>query len=365
MDARCCGGGREIEGIGAFGSRSFALLCFSETGGALSRVHVAQVLKRLAAQTILDDLDTLLSLLSLPFSSPAVRRLPLPARELAKFGPSFSTPGAAGRTSLLFVPLSLAPAAPPAPSGLGTESWFVVFVLFDDGFRAALVRMTEASDGMNSFLEVGEVGWLGAGAGGEAEGKGKERETGGEGATNLGFEVKGETVRALWAYCVYVRLLYRSAHGAYGATRRHRVALFKLEQQLHLRHIPFALTQPSSPRTATLVEEGVLPRSPARPYLLVASTDLVRLPESAKVVARDAVVQCSASDEGHFRVSRCGTFTLRARKLMPQCSTDNPHGPLPPTAGTSVCVHLSTGPVRTARRRALEPEERRDGLCRG
>ncbi|GJN91168.1 hypothetical protein Rhopal_004186-T1 [Rhodotorula paludigena] len=269
-------------------------------GGAATAVDgevwmrgVAEVVARLRASTILDDLDTLLSLLSLPFSSPAVRRLPLPARELAKFGPSFPTPGAAGRTSLLFVPLSLAPAGAPAPSGLGAESWFVVFVLFDDGFRAALVRMTEASDGMNSFLEVGEVGWLGAAAGG-AEGKGKERETGGEGATNLGFEVKGETVRALWAYCV------------------HRVALFKLEQQLHLRHIPFALAQPSSPRTATLVDEGVLPRSPARPYLLVASTDLVRLSESAKVVARDAVLQCSASDEGHLRTTLSVRFRLPA-----------------------------------------------------
>ncbi|GAA6007036.1 mediator of RNA polymerase II transcription subunit 14 [Rhodotorula paludigena] len=270
-------------------------------GGAVAAVDgevwmrgVAEVVARLRASTILDDLDTLLSLLSLPFSSPAVRRLPLPARELAKFGPPFPTPGAAGRTSLLFVPLSLAPAATPAPSGLGTESWFVVFVLFDDGFRAALVRMTEASDGMNSFLEVGEVGWLGAGAGGEAEGKGKERETGGEGATNLGFEVKGETVRALWAYCV------------------HRVALFKLEQQLHLRHITFALTQPSSSRTATLVDEGVLPRPPARPYLLVASTDLVRLSESAKVLAKDAVLQCSLSDEGQLRTTLSVRFRLPA-----------------------------------------------------
>lgn len=143
-------------------------------------------------QTILDELDTLLSLLSLPLASAPVRRLPLPPRELAKLGPNSSA--SAGRAAFLFVPLL---ADEPALAG-----WFLVFELFEDGIRAALMSTAERSDQLGHWSEVLEVGWLGAGAQPEAVAEGRG-EASGKGA-NLGYEVKSETIRTLWWLCVYV-----------------------------------------------------------------------------------------------------------------------------------------------------------------
>ncbi|GAA5924067.1 hypothetical protein JCM3775_005586 [Rhodotorula graminis] len=283
---------------------------------------VGDVVARIRASTILDDLDTLLSLLALPLAGPTTRRLPLPARELAKLGPNPALQS--GRSALLFVPLVLPgsdPGATGSSAGASTatagagpapttarEQWFVAFVLFDEGLRAALVRAREASDGMNAFLEVGEVGWLGrvheassASAGASPGERGDEGGAeggrgGADGAavargTNLGYEVRGETVLGLWGQCV------------------HRVALFDLERQLSARRIPYRLsTAPSTPPPAHFL--GKDSTSTPRPFLLVHSAALVRLPEAERFVARDAALQCAVDMQGRIRTTLHLCFRL-------------------------------------------------------
>lgn len=159
------------------------------------------------AQTILDELDTLISLLSLPLSSPPVRRLPLPPRELAKLGPNLSA--AAGRAAFLFVPLL---ADEPALAG-----WFLLFELFEEGVRAALLHTAERSDQLGNWTEILEVGWIGAAAPPRSD-VGEGSSGGGTGGllgaqakgTNLGFEIQSEALRGLWWHCVYVQWQFRT-----------------------------------------------------------------------------------------------------------------------------------------------------------
>ncbi|GAA5890690.1 hypothetical protein JCM8208_004963 [Rhodotorula glutinis] len=295
---------------------------------------VGDVVARIRASTILDDLDTLLSLLALPLAGPTTRRLPLPARELAKLGPNPALQS--GRSALLFVPLvvpgsmgSSAAAAAGAGAGAGPgapsarEQWFVSFVLFDEGLRAALVRAREASDGMNAFLEVGEVGWLGRAEGTTGAGaRAGAREVGGEGrragdgedarkGANLGYEVRGETVLGLWGQCV------------------HRVAVFDLERQLAARRIPYRLsTAPpssSAPAQPPAPFLGKNPSTTPRPFLLVHSAALVRLPEAERFVARDAALQCAVDVQGRIRT----TLHLCFRLPLPPGALPDP-SELPP-----------------------------------
>ncbi|GAA5881416.1 hypothetical protein JCM1840_007562 [Sporobolomyces johnsonii] len=155
---------------------------------------VGEIVARIRASTVLDELETLFSLLSLP----TVRRLPLPPRELAKFGGPNPALLQAGRSTFLFVPLAALGARGDDDDGAGAgaggfEGHYLAMVLFEDGLRAALVATREAGDGVASWVEVGEVGWV------AVEGKGQGK---GGRSTNLGFEVGAETLRGLWRYCV-------------------------------------------------------------------------------------------------------------------------------------------------------------------
>lgn len=175
-------------------SRVFELLCVHSHSAARAEAGTDQ---SSGLQTILDDLETLFSLLSLPLASPPMRRVPLAPREYSKLGPN---PAAlTGRAAHLFVPLLHSTSS-------SMKDWFVVLVLFDEGVRAALIRTVEKSDGMGSWMEIGEVGWIGG-----PSAKGKERADGDSAevtvsGTNLGYEVKAETLRSLWWHCVCVAL---------------------------------------------------------------------------------------------------------------------------------------------------------------
>ncbi|TNY21035.1 mediator of RNA polymerase II transcription subunit 14 [Rhodotorula diobovata] len=271
---------------------------------------VGDVVARIRASTILDDLDTLLSLLSLPLSLPSTRRLPLPAREVAKLGPNPALQ--AGRSALLFVPLSLpGGGAGGGAGGTGAEQWVLAFVLFEEGLRAALLRARDASDGMNAFLELVEVGWLGRAGEGE-DAAGEARSAGGKGrGANLGYELRGETVLELWGQCV------------------HRVALFELERQLSARRIPYRLcAAPAAARSPTqrdAVTAGGLVATTPRPFLLVQSGALVRLPEAERLTARDAALQGVVDAQGRIRT----TLHLRLRLPLPPTALPDP-AELPP-----------------------------------
>ncbi|GAA6055772.1 hypothetical protein JCM3770_004794 [Rhodotorula araucariae] len=261
---------------------------------------VPEVVARIRASTILDDLDTLVALVALPRAGSSTRRLPLPARELAKLGPNPAF--AQGRAALLFVPVlsssgTAAVAGAGAGAGAGADKWALALVLFDEGVRAALVRARESTDGMNTFWELVEVGWLGPAAGPGVQDKGKGREGAGRGA-NLGYEVGGETLRGLWAQCL------------------HRVALFELEQQLASRRIAYRLAPPAAPCDDALL----LPGAPARPCLLVDGAALVRLPDVERVLGREAALQCVLDGEGRVRT----TLHARFRVPLPSSALPNP-----------------------------------------
>ncbi|BGP00150.1 Mediator of RNA polymerase II transcription subunit 14 [Rhodotorula toruloides ATCC 204091] len=260
---------------------------------------VVDVVARIRASTILDDLETLVSLLSLPLASPPTRRLPLAPREYSKLGPN---PAAlTGRAAHLFIPLLR------STSG-SMKDWFVVLVLFEEGVRAALVRTEERSDGMGSWLEIGEVGWIG---GASAKAKGKERageggvETGVAG-TNLGYEIKAETLRSLWWHCV------------------HRVALFKVEQQVHSRRIPYRLVDPSSANSNT-APSPLFAKPPKAAHLAVQPAGLLALSDAAKIADGEGAVLCVVGDGGLLRT----TLHVRLRPTIAS-SLFSPSTKLPP-----------------------------------
>lgn len=216
---------------------------------------VVEVVARIRASTIIDELDTLLSLLSLPLSSPPVRRLPLPPRELAKLGPNASA--AAGRAAFLFVPLL---ADEPVLTG-----WFLVLELFEDGIRAALLSTAERSDQLGNWTEILEVGWLGTPSPAAATSEAVEAKPGLKGA-NLGFEIKSEVLRSLWWHCV------------------RRAAAFSLELQLHLRRIPYRRETASSVATAS--------------RLVLPTATLLRIPDVEQVLRPDAELRCAVEEDG-------------------------------------------------------------------
>ncbi|GEM07850.1 mediator of RNA polymerase II transcription subunit 14 [Rhodotorula toruloides] len=260
---------------------------------------VVDVVARIRASTILDDLETLVSLLSLPLASPPTRRLPLAPREYSKLGPN---PAAlTGRAAHLFIPLIRS-------TSNSMKDWFVVLVLFEEGVRTALVRTEERSDGMGSWLEIGDVRWLG-GAGAVAKGKGRAGEgdaEGGVGRTNLGYEIKAETLRSLWWHCV------------------HRVALFKVEQQLHSRRITYRLVQPS-PIHSTIAPSPLFTEPLKFAHLAVQAADLLALPEAAKVANGEGAVLCVVGNGGLLRT----TLHVRLR-LSLASSLFSPSTKLPP-----------------------------------
>ncbi|GAA5876087.1 hypothetical protein JCM3774_004500 [Rhodotorula dairenensis] len=227
---------------------------------------VVEVVARIRASTILDELDTLISLLSLPLASAPVRRLPLPPRELAKLGPNISA--AAGRAAFLFVPLL---ANEPALAG-----WFLLFELFEDGMRGALLYTAERSDQLGNWTEILEVGWLGAAAplpasqsrtDGEKVSADGEASTGRGKGANLGFEVKSEVLRGLWWHCV------------------RRAAAFSLELQLHLRRIPYR-RDPAASHIATAAR------------LVMPTSSLLRAPDVEQLLRPDAELRCAVEEDG-------------------------------------------------------------------
>ncbi|GAA6003091.1 hypothetical protein JCM10207_001982 [Rhodosporidiobolus poonsookiae] len=268
---------------------------------------VRDVVARIRASTLLDDLETLSALLSLP---PSTRRLPIPPRELAKFGPRVGSAQAlaSGRSGFVFVPLSRA-AAGGAGAGAGggvgvavgegertgLEGFWLVLALFDGegegagaeagegGLRAALVRTRDATDGATSWLEVDEVGWLAAPS---STGGPQPRD-----CSALGFDLAPATLAALWRQAV------------------HRVALVKVEAQLQARGIAFSVTPG---------EDG------AEPYLVVQAGDLVRAPAGEagreEVAFPNVPVQCVLDEEGVPRVA------LHARFRFPPSSTSSSPG---------------------------------------
>ncbi|BGP32759.1 mediator complex subunit [Rhodotorula toruloides] len=260
---------------------------------------VVEVVARIRASTILDDLETLVSLLSLPLASPPTRRLPLAPREYSKLGPN---PAAlTGRAAHLFITLLR------STSG-SMKDWFVVLVLFEEGVRAALVRTEERSDGMGSWLEIGDVAWIG-GANTNTKGKEPAGEVGVEGAVagmNLGYEIKAETLRSLWWHCV------------------HRVALFKVEQQVHSRRIPYRLVHPSS-ADANTAPSPLFAKPPKAAHLAVQSAGLLALPDAAKIADGEGAVLCVVGDGGLLRT----TLHVRLRPSIAS-SLFSPSAKLPP-----------------------------------
>ncbi|GAA5880549.1 hypothetical protein JCM16303_005426 [Sporobolomyces ruberrimus] len=236
------------------------------------------VIAKIRATTTLDEISTLFTLLSLP----TLRRLPLPPRELSKFGPLPSL--TLGRPTFLFVPLNA------HSKGQGLEGFYLSIVLMEDGIRMVLVgtrECTEESSG-STWIEITEVGWIFDRSNHKSEesvkGKEKERETNGseERGSNFGHQVSAETLRKVWSYCA------------------HRILVYRLERQLHSRQISYRSSSNVSTRLSIDVEPP--------PYLILKAQELVRLPLSrgsvrdgglgeGSIVLDKAALRCQIDDE--------------------------------------------------------------------
>ncbi|GAA5922202.1 hypothetical protein JCM1841_000673 [Sporobolomyces salmonicolor] len=262
----------------------------SADGGEAWMRGVGEIVARIRASTVLDELETLFSLLSLP----TLRRLPLPPRELAKFAGPNPALLQAGRSTFLFVPLALGLGG-DTQSASGLEGYYLAMVLFEDGLRAALVATREAGDGVASWVEISEVGWVAVEEQGKAEAAGKGART-----TNLGFEVGAERLRGVWRYCV------------------HRVALFQLEQQLSSRRIPYRTSASSSSSSAAAASAQPAPfdLSTSPLFLVLQAKDLLRPGSAAakgidRLVYPNVALRCAVGDDGVVRTTLHVRFRRR------------------------------------------------------
>lgn len=219
-------------------------------------------LQRVRASTILDEVDSRAAYLGYT----TARRLPLRRTDLAKFGSS--------TRSVLFVRLPRLPLH------------YLVLVLDETGFRFALIAVREGGEFGQPLLAVEEVGWLdrnrlGAWRTAEDEGKGKAAER--VAADPFGFDVTIEDLKALRLYCT------------------HRIASFRVEQQLHARRIRFRTVAPAA---------GVGRAAAALPYLVVQSEDLLHGQIGRQVAYPNVAIQSGIladEDEDIIRVSLART----------------------------------------------------------
>ncbi|GAA6010337.1 hypothetical protein JCM11491_006274 [Sporobolomyces phaffii] len=277
-----------------------------------------EVIAKIRATTILDEISTLFTLLSLP----TLRRLPLPPRELSKFGPLPSL--ALGRPTFLFVPLDA------HVKGQGLEGFHLSIVSIDDGIRMGLVGTRECTDASSgsTWIEITEVGWLYAdslNATKEKKKKGREGEVHGveDRGSNFGYQVSAETLRKVWNYCV------------------HRTLTYRLEQQLYSRQIPYRSSSESSSRLSIDLEPP--------PYLVLDTENLIKLPRagvpaSAKKTGNQSLVRGSAALRCHVDEETNTIRTTLHLRLNPTLPTASLPRPFTSTTEDVVATPLATLP---------------------
>ncbi|GAA5971097.1 hypothetical protein JCM11641_004145 [Rhodosporidiobolus odoratus] len=321
---------------------------------------VRDVVERIRTNTILDDLDSLASILSLP--NP-IRRLALPAREFPKFGAPFTSPSAlpSGRNGFSFMPLSHRPPSQSHAQGENgdranaeerkqdqaarkQEFYLALVVVEEEGVRPALIRTREVRDlgSTSSWVEILEVGWVGipppsssssssAVASDQGKGKGKncalpppappyppppfsQPFTNHRPPALSVEEIKTETLFQIWRYAA------------------HRAALFRVQEQLVERRVPFRVVPSSSSSSSTGDAagegegDGALEAATGaaggdgREYLVLPTEALVQLPPSPRttlggggggkgtkerggVAYPNAALQCQLDAEGVVRTT--------------------------------------------------------------
>ncbi|GAA5917919.1 hypothetical protein JCM6882_006500 [Rhodosporidiobolus microsporus] len=310
---------------------------------------VGDVVGRIRASTILDDLDTLALLLSLP---PPTRRLPVPPRELAKFGPAFASAQAvqSGRNGALFVPLQHTSAAGGEGGSAGAAGgagggkggldgfWLAMVLVADAGaagavdtegegngsrLRPALLRTREASDGATTWLEVAEVGWISLPL---ASSPSSSSPSSTAVATSTAISTfylppspSPQTFLSVWRYAV------------------HRASLFKVEEALRARRVPFRVVFPPAPPPSASASTSTpaMAAEQQKPYLVVPASALVRAPAAqtgggvgkkgvdgaagggGEVAFPNAAIQCVVDEDGAVRT------TLHARFRFPLSSASD------------------------------------------
>ncbi|KAI5477894.1 Mediator complex, subunit Med14 [Pseudohyphozyma bogoriensis] len=234
------------------------------------RKIAGETLLRVRASTIVDEVDSRAAYLGFR----TVRRLSLRSHDLAKFG--------MGTRSFLFIHLP----------NLSTH--YLVLVLQEEGFRFALIQVSEVSDGMQTWLRVDELGWLDKSTStGDWGAAASPSSPAGEKPAAFGHDVSIEDLRDVHQYCV------------------RRIAFFKLEQQLHVRRIPFKAVSSapaSAPADSTLAKRSSSPSftqpcllSRSSPYLVIQSTDLLR--STAKVAYPNIAIQCFQTDDDQLKTT--------------------------------------------------------------
>ncbi|GAA6042878.1 hypothetical protein JCM8097_007206 [Rhodosporidiobolus ruineniae] len=294
--------GAAASGKGGKGAKGAAVSAAKEVDAEGWMRSVGEVVARIRAQTILDDLDTLLALLSLP--SP-VRRLALPPRELAKFGPAFASSTGrgsvglqTGRAGFVFVPLAREGGEREGEGRSGLEGCWLALVVVEaeqgegEGIRPALLRTREATDGATTWMEIVEVGWIALPSfSPSSSSAGAPSAATASSTTHLPFTPRADALLALFRYAV------------------HRATLLRLSEGLAARRIAFRLQTPA---------DG----GGGRPYLVVPSRGLVRTlgavggkgkgkEKEREVASPNVAVQAVVDEEGRVKV------TLHARFLFP------------------------------------------------
>ncbi|GAA5897842.1 uncharacterized protein JCM6883_000839 [Sporobolomyces salmoneus] len=278
-----------------------------------------EVIAKIRATTILDELSLLFTLLSLP----TLRRLPLPPRELLKFGSLPSQSLSLGRPTFLFVPLNA------HSKNEGLEGFYLSVVsVEEEGVRFALVGTRERNDegSGNSWVEITEVGWIYK----EGEsGKGKEKEGTEERGTNFGSQVSAETLRKVWNYCV------------------HRILLYRIEQQLHSRQISYRSSSCSSSTRSNRLE---MDREPP-PFLVLDTQGLIRLPrdERSTTNSKDGRLPLLLLRTAALRI----TLQIRLNPSFPLSSLPPPFPSLQSSDGADSTIKLPLNVFYNRSTRAL------------
>ncbi|KAM0747999.1 MED14-domain-containing protein [Meredithblackwellia eburnea MCA 4105] len=232
------------------------------------RSMAGEALLRVRASTIIDEVESRASFLGLH----TVRRISIRNIDYSRFG--------LGTRSFLFVHLPNLP------------NHYLVLVLAEEGFRFALTSVREITEALQTFLTVEEVGWLDRDRKEGWEVKAGVKEAEKERPTPSGFDVSVDDLRDMFQYCV------------------RRIGFFKIQQQLHVRGIPYQVVASSAHTGPTSAPNhaGTSMLSNVAPYLVVKSFDLLK--GTSPVAHPNVAIQCFLKDD-----SIVSTFHVRFKDL--------------------------------------------------
>ncbi|GAA5952945.1 hypothetical protein JCM3765_003014 [Sporobolomyces pararoseus] len=269
-------------------------LRFSKEGGETNWLKsLPEVISKIKATTILDKISISFSLLSLP----TMRRLPLPPRELLKFG---SLPSLAlGRPTFLFVPLSINHGSSNNDDSTFEGFYLSVVVMQDFKIRFGLLETKEFNDPSgsgNSWIEINnEIGWINNDSSRKQGSSSSSSSSNFENVDSIGTEL----LRKIYNFSI------------------DRILVYRLEQDLYSRQILYRSSSSNSnfnsnSNSTSTTNSLLINLEPTPPFLILDTKTLTTLPNRkvTSMLMRTAALRCQLDETNTTTTTTTTTTTI-------------------------------------------------------